>query len=171
MARSWLPPSIGSPLALSPQSRTRASVALAGPSPPQAALRELGRLALAIWSAFPSSSSSTAPPPPALDARVEAWPVRSSTNLALQWPLRQATHTPPATAPASLLSLPPSHRVVLPATRALATSSLAPARAPCSLQSSSSRCLLPSRPISPPSRVTRVVSCHLAVAPTLITVC
>merc|ERR1712046_484759 len=129
---------------------------------------ELGRLEPAIWSVFPSSSSLTAPPPRALAARVEAWLVPSSMSLALQWPLRPATHTQPVMALASLLSPPPSQTAESPDTRALATSSPVPARAPCSRQSSNSQCPLPLRLTSTHSRPTRAASFHPAAAPILI---
>ena len=56
-----LQPSTGCLRVLSPQSRTRANADLAGPSPPLAVSKVLGRSPLAALSACLSSSSSIAP--------------------------------------------------------------------------------------------------------------
>merc|ERR1712232_686042 len=108
--------------------------------------------------------------PPALDARAEAWPVPSSMSLALQWPLRPATHTLPVMALASPLSPLPSPTVASLDTRALAACSAVPARVPCSPLSSNSQSPLPSRLTSIPSSLTRAVSFHPAAAPASTTV-
>merc|ERR1719503_421763 len=123
-----------------------------------------------IGSGSLNSSLSTVQQQPAMVAREEAWLVPSSTSQALLWPQKQATLTLPVMVLASLLSPLPSPRVVSPATRALVTSCLGPARVTCNQPLCSSQCPLQLKQTKPLSRATSQVSSSLDVAPGSITV-
>merc|ERR1712205_294847 len=154
------PPLTGAPRAPLPMSRTRASVAAAGPSPPQAPSRALGRCRASLSFRFPRRNSCSATRARTRDATAASWktPTSGSSRTAVSRP-RRPTRTTRALAP--LVSVRRSSSKTRKFTSQITATSPRTTRRTWRRRSRSSLLLLRLRPTRPRSSFTRGASSRL----------